>query len=58
MSKLIEATNQNGELRAVEVDKTSKFYGWVFYKHPDGQWVTLRQANAKELAMAESLATS
>lgn len=24
--------------------------GWILYKHPDGQWVTLRKANEEDLA--------
>ena len=23
--------------------------GWIVYKHPDGQWVTLRKATQKDL---------
>lgn len=26
---------------AVELDKKSRWYGWLFAKHPDGQWVSL-----------------
>jgi cytochrome oxidase Cu insertion factor (SCO1/SenC/PrrC family) len=29
-----------------------RFYGWAFYKHPDGQWVTLRKANNDEISQA------
>ena len=25
--------------------------GWIVYKHPDGQWVTLRKATDADLAM-------
>ena len=50
MSLMAEAVNQHGQKRAVETDKADRFYGWVFYKHPDGQWVTLRKATPDELA--------
>jgi len=26
---------------AIEEDQRSRYYGWLFAKHPDGQWVTL-----------------
>lgn len=52
MSTLVQCMNQDGEPRAVEIDPASRFYGWVFYKHPDGQWVTLRKANECELELA------
>lgn len=26
---------------AIEEDQRDRFYGWLFAKHPDGQWVTL-----------------
>jgi hypothetical protein len=26
---------------AIDDDPKSKFYGWLFAKHPDGQWVSL-----------------
>ena len=26
---------------AVEDDPNSRYYGWLFAKHPDGQWVSL-----------------
>jgi hypothetical protein len=53
---MIEAWNERGEHRAVETDKANQFYGWVFYKHPDGQWVTLRKATEQELSRAETIA--
>jgi hypothetical protein len=56
MSLMAEAVNQHGQKRAVETDKADRFYGWVFYKHPDGQWVTLRKATPDELAEAERIA--
>ncbi len=30
-----------------------RFYGWAFYKHPDGQWVTLRKATEQEISDAK-----
>lgn len=29
------------------------FHGWVFFKHPDGQWVSLRKALPEEIADAK-----
>jgi hypothetical protein len=29
-----------------------RFYGWAFYKHPDGQWVTIRKATDDEISGA------
>ena len=26
------------------VDQNDRYYGWIFYKHPDGQFVTLRNS--------------
>lgn len=56
MSLMAEGVNQRGHKRAVETDRTDRLYGWVFYKHPDGQWVTLRKATPDELAEAEGIA--
>jgi hypothetical protein len=52
---LVQCMNQDGAPRAVDADKASRTYGWVFYQHPDGQWVTLRKASAEELAAAERM---
>lgn len=30
-----------------------RFYGWAFYKHPDGQWVTIRKASDDEIDRAK-----
>jgi hypothetical protein len=49
----VECWNEHGEPRAIELSKTSAAYGWVYYKHPDGQWVTLRKATPDELYRAE-----
>lgn len=31
---------------AVDVDKDSRYFGWLFFKHPDGQWVTVADIKA------------
>ena len=48
-TKMIEDTE--GCL-AVCIDKDSRFYGWLFFKHPDGQWVTKRMALPMEIERA------
>lgn len=50
---LVECVNQESVPRAVDIDKASRTYGWVFCKHPDGNWVTLRKASSEELERAE-----
>jgi hypothetical protein len=25
----------------IEMDPTNRYFGWLFAKHPDGQWVTV-----------------
>lgn len=50
---LVQCMNQDEAPRAVDVDKESRTYGWVFYKHADGQWVTQRKATEEELTKAE-----
>lgn len=53
---IVECRNQFGEPRAIEMDPANRAYGWVYYKHPDGQWVTLRPATDVEMRRAlESL---
>lgn len=39
---------------AIELDATSRYFGWVFYRHPDGQWVTLRKATDAEIVAARA----
>lgn len=53
MTTLVQCMNKDGEPRAVEVSPSSRYYGWVFYKHPDGQWVTLRKATKEEIEKAK-----
>ena len=31
-------------------DKDHSFDGWLCYRHPDGQWVTLRKATDDDIA--------
>jgi len=45
-SKMIE--HPSGKY-AICVDSENKACGWVFYKHVDGQWVTLRLALPGEI---------
>lgn len=33
------------------LDESSGWNGWLFYKHPDGFWVSFRRANAAELKL-------
>lgn len=35
------------------LDKQSRFSGWKFYRHPDGQWVTERLAFPVEILRAK-----
>lgn len=38
----------------IAVDLTgSRYHGWLFYLHPDGQWVTLRKLADWEIMQAE-----
>lgn len=34
------------------IDEGSRYFGWVFYRHPDGQWATLRKATEAEMVDA------
>jgi hypothetical protein len=36
---------------AVGVNKEARFYGWLLYKHPDGQWVSLRKLSVGEFSL-------
>ena len=31
-----------------------RFHGWVFYRHPNGQWVSLRRALPSEIQNAQA----
>lgn len=50
---IVEGWNEHGEPRGIELDQQHSAYGWVYYKHPDGQWVTLRKASGDEIYRAE-----
>jgi hypothetical protein len=50
---IVECMNEHGEARAIELDPANRAYGWVYYKHPGGQWVTLRKATPEELERAQ-----
>ena len=34
---------------AVCIKPGHRWYGWFFFRHPDGQWVSFRKATAAEL---------
>ena len=38
--------------RAAELRRKSQFFGWLFWRHPDGQWVTLRKLDPSEIQEA------
>lgn len=50
-TKMIE---DNSGSFAVCLDKESRFNGWLFFKHPDGQWVTKRLALPMEIVNAQA----
>lgn len=52
MSTLVPCSYEKGLPHAVEIDPTHKFYGWIFYQHPDGQWVSVGKAPAEEMQFA------
>ena len=37
---------------AICIDENNQGYGWLFVKHPDGQWVSLRKATDYEVFLA------
>ena len=37
---------------AVQLDTKAKDYGWLYTKHSDGQWVTLRKLSQDEIETA------
>lgn len=39
---------------AVCVDKDSRYYGWLFYKGGNGQWITKRLALPMEIERAKA----
>lgn len=38
---------------AVQLDNRHAFYGWLFYRHPDGQFVSKRKLEDWEIMQAE-----
>jgi hypothetical protein len=38
--------------RAADLQEGSQFYGWLFWHHPDGQWVSERKLTPRELTDA------
>ena len=44
---------QRNPYRAVDVYGVSRAKHWLYYKHPDGQWVTLRKCEPWEIMQAE-----
>ena len=50
-TKMIEDWSGNF---AVCIDTKSRFNGWIFFKHRDGQWVTDRMALPIEIAGAQA----
>ena len=45
-SKII--TTYNGK-NAIDINPESNFYGWIYYKGGEGQWVSLRRALPQEV---------
>ena len=40
-------------------DSNHELAGWILYRHPDGQWVTLRKATDRDIcAMSEAVSRS
>jgi len=48
-STLVKIQSVNGITRAVELDPNHRFYGWIFYEHTDGFWVSVRRATYLEM---------
>lgn len=38
--------------RAADLRKDSRFFGWLFWRHPDCQWVTERKLESAEIEEA------
>ncbi len=38
--------------RAADLRQESSYFGWLFYRHSDGQWVTLRKLEKTEIEEA------
>lgn len=40
--------------KAVCIDESNDFFGWLFFKHPDGMWVSQSKATRLEMVLALS----
>jgi hypothetical protein len=43
-------------MKYVDPESKHRAAGWLLYKHPDGQWVTLRKADSADLEIIANLA--
>lgn len=43
---------------AADLRKDSSYFGWLFFQHPDGHWVTLRSLNNEEIDEAQDQASN
>lgn len=50
---IVECFTEHGCPRAIELDTQNRAYGWVYYQHVDGHWVTLRKASEGEIQRAK-----
>lgn len=41
---------------AAQLDSNAKDFGWLYTKHPDGQWVTHRKLEPAEIEIAQDQA--
>jgi hypothetical protein len=41
---------------AAQLDASAKYYGWLYTKGADGQWVTMRKLSDDEIEMAHDQA--
>ncbi len=44
---------QHSPDRAVQFDGNSPFYGWLFWHHPDGNWVSMSKLSPFDMTQAE-----
>ena len=45
-----------GDNLAVQFNPKGRFHGWLFRRHPDGQWVNLRKATDADIeVMSEAV---
>jgi hypothetical protein len=55
MPTLIPIGTLDGMEESYCFDVTSDWHGWIFHKHPDGQWVSWRQAGPQERECIENI---